>query len=314
MVDTSIATDEIESEFRKVQDHICNYLAKESGQQYREDLWNYAQGTGGGITRVWEDVWDFAEGAPPKAFLEKGGVNFSSIHGRSMPDSAATALKIPQNTPYIATGVSLVIHPKTPHIPTIHANIRYFQCGSLWWFGGGVDVTPYYVNKERVIEFHKTLKTLCEKWGHNYESYKKQCDEYFFLPHRNECRGAGGLFFDHLQTSEALPFSKKELCSFLVDVCMHFPQLYGPFINEGKDLVVTSTQKDFHLYRRARYVEFNLIYDRGTRFGLQSEGRIESILMSMPPVATWRYDWHPQEGTPEAELYELIKPKDWVSM
>jgi coproporphyrinogen III oxidase len=348
--DNSISVDEIEAEFRKVQDVICEFLQRESGQAYQEDRWNYEKGKGGGITRVWEENLLFQ--SPPDAklpLLEKGGVNFSGIEGASMPDSAATLFKIPTNTPYRATGVSLVIHPYSPHVPTIHFNIRYFECGPRWWFGGGVDVTPYYVNPANVISFHKKLKQLCEKWGHDYNVIKKQCDEYFFLKHRNEARGVGGLFFDHLTnssthettttTTTASPppdissstssstssssssspstsdsKSKKELCCFVVELGLLFPDLYAPFIHEGKDKSVTEEQKQFHWYRRSRYVEFNLLYDRGTRFGLQSEGRIESIMMSMPPTVKWKYNWSPKEGSPESQLLEIIKPKDWANM
>lgn len=310
VVDESTNADEIELAFKAVQNHICQFLEDESGQRYKEDTWSYDKGSGGGISRVWEALSDDER----HLLLEKGGVNFSGIHGAAMPDSAATQFKIPPNTAFRATGVSLVIHPRTPHVPTIHANIRYFECGPRWWFGGGVDVTPYYVNRERVVAFHKSLRALCEEWGYSYEAFKKQCDAYFLNTHRKEARGVGGLFFDHLTTSDALPKSKKEICDFLVALGMLFPQLYGPFIHEGKDKEVTPEQREFQLYRRSRYVEFNLLHDRGTKFGLQSEGRVESILMSMPPLARWKYNWHPEEGTPEAELYDIITPKDWASM
>jgi len=309
--DDSTSADKIEAAFKSVQTHICDFLVQESGQAYIEDLWDYDKGAGGGISRLWEAPLD----EDVHLMLEKAGVNFSGIHGPSMPESAATAFKIPPNTPYRATGVSLVIHPLSPHIPTIHANIRYFECGGRWWFGGGIDVTPYYVKRELVVGFHKALRELCERWGYDYRTFKQQCDEYFVNKHRNgEARGVGGLFFDHLTTGPALPKTKKEICDFVVALGMLFPQLYSPFISEGRPKEVTKEQREFQLYRRSRYVEFNLLHDRGTKFGLQSQGRVESILMSMPPLARWKYNWQPKEGTPEAELYKIITPQDWAFM
>ncbi|KAL6078383.1 Oxygen-dependent coproporphyrinogen-III oxidase [Balamuthia mandrillaris] len=316
-------TTQIEDGFKKVQDHICAFLEEQSGQRYNEDLWQYQKGSGGGRTRVWE-----AEEGDEEVLLEKGGVNFSGIVGQSMPQSAATQFKIPPDTPFHATGVSLVLHPRTPHVPTIHFNIRYFECGPRWWFGGGVDVTPYYVNKELVIEFHKSLKRICEKWGQDYAAHKKHCDEYFYLPHRKEARGVGGLFFDHLNCEQPATTSgsdeategddrpsKQQLFEFVVDLGMNFTELYAPFIQAGRQQVVTHQQRQFQLYRRSRYVEFNLLYDRGTKFGLQSEGRVESILMSMPPLVRFPYNWQPEPGSPEHNLiHDILCPKDWAHL
>ncbi|MCL4694287.1 MAG: oxygen-dependent coproporphyrinogen oxidase [Candidatus Hydrogenedentes bacterium] len=289
--------DAIEAAFRDIQDRIARFLVEADGSAYREDRWSYEKGSGGGITRVWE-------GGP---LIEKGGVNFSAIHGESLPASAATQFNIAPNTPFVATGVSLVIHPWNPHVPTIHLNVRYFEAGDLWWFGGGVDLTPYYPVREDVVAFHRALKQLCDACGEDYVTHKKACDEYFFIRHRDETRGVGGLFFDHLR------HDKERHYEFVCALGNGFPSLYRPLIERHRDAPYTDAQRDFQCYRRSRYVEFNLVYDRGTLFGLQSGGRIESILMSMPAVAKWRYDWRPEPGTPEAELTEVyLKPQDWL--
>ena len=294
-----LTSDAIQQGFREVQDHICNFMNAEDGIAYREDNWEYGKGSGGGRTRVWEHA----------NLLEKGGVNFSAIRGTSMPQAAATQFQIPQDTPFLATGVSLVLHPWNPHIPTIHMNIRYFEAGDLWWFGGGIDLTPTYPVKSQVIAFHKHLKRICEECDHPYDLHKKQCDEYFFLKHRDEMRGIGGTFFDHLREDKEKHFT------YCKTLGMNFPDLYRPFIEKNRDSEYTQDQRDFQLYRRGRYVEFNLVYDRGTIFGLQSQGRTESILMSLPATAHWRYNYQPKPGTPEAELTDYyLKPQDWASM
>jgi coproporphyrinogen III oxidase len=281
--------------FRNVQDGICDFLVGED-QAYREDVWNYAGGAGGGITRVWE-------GGP---LLEKGGVGFSAIAGNSLPSSAATQFRIPPGTPFHATGVSLVMHPRNPHVPTIHMNIRHFQAGEVSWFGGGVDVTPYYPEAAQVANYHRALRELCLRHGRDYAAYKAACDDYFFLKHRGEARGVGGLFFDHLQHGHAQDLAFTEALG------QAFPDLYRPFL-AGRDRPISEKERDFHLYRRARYVEFNLLWDRGTLFGLQSGGRTESILMSMPPVAKWVYGFQPEPESPEARLTEyFLKPRDWA--
>lgn len=291
-------TQTIQKQFQDVQDHICDFLVKEDGVRYREDKWDYDKGEGGGRTRVWEDA----------NLIEKGGVNFSAIRGASLPTAAATQFKLPDNTPYFATGVSLVIHPWSPLIPTIHMNIRYFEAGDLWWFGGGIDLTPYYPVKEEVISFHAALKAICDESGEDYETHKRACDEYFFLRHRNETRGVGGIFFDHMRED------KEKHLAFCVNLGRAFPSLYMPFIEQHRDDLFDKDQREFQLYRRGRYVEFNLVYDRGTLFGLQSQGRTESILMSLPAIAHWRYDWRPEPGTPEAELTDYyLKPRDWLN-
>ncbi len=290
-------TDAIEREFRAIHDATAVFLADADGSAHREDAWSYDKGSGGGISRVWENG----------NVIEKGGVNFSAIHGQDLPASAATQFNIAPDMPFFATGVSLVIHPWNPHVPTIHMNIRYFEAGQVWWFGGGVDLTPYYPVRNEVVAFHQSLKDLCDECGEDYAAHKKMCDEYFSLRHRNESRGVGGLFFDHLQDDWEHHFR------FVTALGRAFPNLYRPFIVAHRDDAYTKAQRDFQCYRRSRYVEFNLIYDRGTLFGLQSGGRIESVLMSMPAVAHWRYNWAPEPGSREAELTDVyLKPQDWL--
>lgn len=291
----------IQQGFKNVQDDICEFLNEHNGRSYAEDLWEYEKGNGGGRTRVWE--------GQPGDLIEKGGVNFSAIRGSSLPQSAATQFQIPEGTEFLATGVSLVIHPWSPHVPTIHANIRYFEAGDVAWFGGGIDLTPCYPVKDQIIKFHTRLKEVCDTSGHDYATDKKVCDEYFYLPHRDEMRGVSGIFFDHLRED-----LDKHL-QYALNLGYAFRDLYGPFIEANRDKAYTDEQRDFLLYRRGRYVEFNLVYDRGTIFGLQSKGRTESILMSLPATAQWRYDYHPEPGTPEHELTHFyLKAQDWVGM
>ncbi len=287
----------VESEFRKVQNSICNFLQKETGDKYREDQWKYSSGTGGGITRIFSGD-----------NIEKGGVNFSALSGE-LSEKIAIQLKAGSDRTFYATGVSLVIHPVNPFIPTIHMNIRYLERGGKKWFGGGIDLTPYYPEKEDIITFHRMLKNICD--AHNsqyYFDFKKQCDEYFFIKHRNEARGIGGIFFDYLDNDIEKNFA------FTLDVGMGFNHLYAPFLNKYIHHKYSSQQKDFQEIRRGRYVEFNLVYDRGTLFGLETRGRIESILMSLPLKVQWHYDFSPGAGTKEAELSQFLVPQDWISM
>ena len=286
--------DTVALRFRKVQDHICAFLSGVDAP-YREDAWSYAGG-GGGITRVWEEG----------PLLEKGGVGFSAIQGDSLPPSAATQFNIAPGTRFTATGVSLVLHPRNPHVPTIHMNIRYFEAGEVRWFGGGIDLTPYYPLENQVVGFHQALQGLCVAHGRDYQGFKQACDAYFFLKHRGEARGIGGLFFDHLQ------LDKQKDLSFAEALGLGFPDLFKLFL-ENQAEPYTQKQRDFQLYRRARYVEFNLLHDRGTLFGLQSGGRTESILMSMPPLAKWTYGYTPESGSPEEKLTAyFLKPRDWA--
>jgi len=287
-----------------LQDRICRELAHEDGRaQFQEDAWQRAEG-GGGRTRV------LTEGA----VFEQAGVNFSHVSGQQLPASATAHRPELAGRAWQALGVSLVIHPHNPYVPTSHANVRFFiaeKSGSepVWWFGGGFDLTPFYPFDEDAIHWHHTAKAACEPFGADcYPRYKKWCDEYFFLKHRNETRGIGGLFFDDLHEP-----GFEHSFGFMRSVGDHYLAAYLPIVQKRKHTAYGERERDFQLYRRGRYVEFNLVYDRGTLFGLQSGGRTESILMSLPPLVKWRYNWQPQPGTPEARLYdEFLKPRDWL--
>jgi len=290
---------------------LCSFLVEKSSQNYMEDVWSYQKGDGGGRTRVWEETH---EGQA----IEKGGVNFSAISGDQLPQAALDAMPATlTKAEFRTTGVSVVIHPHNPHVPTIHMNIRYFEAGDLknddvkvWWFGGGIDLTPTYPKFSHIIDFHKLMQEVCLNHGQDYTKFKKTCDEYFYLPHRKECRGVGGIFFDHLREDKP----KQELWAFVRGLGMKFIELYGPFL-KNFDLEYTPEQRQFQLWRRSRYVEFNLLWDRGTKFGIQSNGRIESILMTMPKTACWMYSHTPQPGTAESNLVNLyLKPQDWVNL
>jgi len=300
--------EDIQEGFKKIQNSICNFLIQETNEHYQEDVWAYHKGEGGGITRVWE-------GDAEKSILEKAGVNYSGISGQNLP-TAAAHLKVPPNSTFHACGVSLVLHPSNPNIPTIHMNVRYFQAENIWWFGGGIDLTPYYPRLSAVKKFHQTLRDVCSRHGHNYDTWKKECDEYFCIKHRDEMRGVGGIFFDQLTTNEKYSMSKQQLWDFIRDLGNTFIELYSPFIAKKYQLLpFTPEQRDFQLIRRSRYVEFNLVYDRGTKFGLQSEGRIESILMSLPALAKWKYNWKPKPGSKEEQVTKFcFTPQDWVNL
>src|SRR6187431_1822640 len=287
-----------------LQDRICNTLAAEDGgAQFIEDNWTRAEG-GGGRSRVLTNG----------AVIEKGGVNFSHVHGTQMPASATAHRPELAGRAFEAMGVSLVIHPHNPHVPTSHANVRFFiaekeGAAPVWWFGGGYDLTPYYGNEADVIHWHQTAKDACDSLGeHLYPKFKKWCDEYFYLKHRDEARGVGGLFFDDYN-AESFAHS----FALMQAVGDSYVPAYQPIVNARKATPFTERERDFQLYRRGRYVEFNLVYDRGTLFGLQTGGRTESILMSLPPLVRWEYDWQPQAGSAEAELYENFLPqRDWL--
>ena len=284
--------------FRGLQDRICAGLERaDGGAPFREDTWE-RPGGGGGRSRVIEDG----------AVFEKGGVNFSEVHGEFSPEFAR---QIPgDGLTFTAAGVSLVIHPRSPLVPTVHANFRYLTHGSKAWFGGGGDLTPYYPFKEDVVHFHKVWKKVCDAHpkAADYAKMKHDCDEYFFLKHRNEPRGVGGIFFDYMDATE-------DSFSFVRDASDSFLDAYLPIVERRKSLAYTPEQRFFQEYRRGRYVEFNLVYDRGTVFGLKTDGRTESILMSLPPVVRYIYDYRPAPGTPEAELTDYwLKPKDWAGM
>jgi coproporphyrinogen III oxidase len=289
--------------YRSLQDTISNAIEALDGTgKFREDSWVREEG-GGGRSRV------LSEGA----IFERAGVNFSEVQGPSLPPSILKRRPEITDQPFYATGVSLVFHPRNPYIPTVHMNYRYFESGSLWWFGGGADLTPYYPQKEDVVHFHRTLKAACDL--HNpdfYPKFKAWCDRYFHLKHRNEPRGIGGIFFDDLDDTKG---EWEDTFSFVQSCGKSFLDAYLPIVERRKDMPYGERERNFQLYRRGRYVEFNLVYDQGTIFGLQTNGRTESILMSLPPAVRWEYDWSPEPGTPEAELYEVyLKPHDWATV
>ncbi|EGQ9206288.1 oxygen-dependent coproporphyrinogen oxidase [Vibrio cholerae] len=290
----------------QLQDKICQQLEATDGQaQFIEDAWQREPGEklgGGGRTRV------MREGA----VFEQGGVNFSHVFGEQMPASATAHRPELAGRRFEAMGVSLVMHPKNPYVPTSHANVRFFIAEKegedpIWWFGGGFDLTPFYPFVEDGQHWHQTAKQLCAPFGAEiYNEHKAWCDRYFYLPHRNETRGIGGLFFDDLNE---WPF--EQCFAYIQAVGEGYTQAYVPIVEKRKNTPFTERERQFQLYRRGRYVEFNLVLDRGTLFGLQTGGRTESILMSMPPLARWEYAYQPQAGTPEAKLSEFLVPREW---
>ena len=305
-VQSDINIDEIKAYFMDLQDRICQELADEDGKaSFKEDSWEREEG-GGGRSRV------LTEGA----VFEQAGVNFSHVHGANMPASATAHRPELSGRQFQAMGVSLVIHPHNPYVPTSHANVRFFiatkeGADPIWWFGGGFDLTPFYPFIEDVMLWHETAKAACDPYGPDvYARYKKWCDEYFFLKHRNETRGVGGLFFDDLNEG-----GFDHCFSLMKSIGDHYIKAYRPIVAKRKDTPYGERERDFQLYRRGRYVEYNLVYDRGTLFGLQTGGRTESILMSLPPLVKWRYNWSPEAGSPEAALYEnYLKPYDWLNL
>lgn len=278
-----------------LQDSICAALEREDGGGcFAEDAWTRAEG-GGGRSRV------LSEGA----VFEKAGVGFSHVSGASLPPSATASRPELAGKPFHAMGVSLVIHPRNPYVPTSHANVRFFQAGDTWWFGGGFDLTPYYGFEEDCRHWHRTARAAT---GGHYPRFKRWCDDYFFLRHRGEPRGVGGIFFDDFNTG-----GFADSFALMRSVGDAFTPAYLPIVQRRKATPYTERERDFQLYRRGRYVEFNLVWDRGTLFGLQSGGRTESILMSLPPLVAWRYDWKPAPGTPEARLHEVfLQPRNWA--
>lgn len=307
MSDTQIDDTRIEqvrSYLLGLQDSICTAFEELDGSgRFREDNWSRDAG-GGGRSRVLENG----------SVFEKAGINFSHVFGPALPPSATAARPELAGRTFQAMGVSLVIHPHNPYVPTSHANVRFFIAEKeasepVWWFGGGFDLTPYYGFKEDAVHWHRLSRAACAPFGEDvYPRYKKWCDDYFFLKHRNEPRGIGGLFFDDLNSG-----GFEHCCALMNSIGNHYLPAYLPIVERRRDTPYGEREKDFQLYRRGRYVEFNLVYDRGTLFGLQSGGRTEAILMSLPPLVKWRYDWHPEPGTPEAELYDVfLKPKDWL--
>ena len=291
---------------QQLQDQICEALEAQDGTvKFKEDLWERKEG-GGGRTRV-------IEGGE---VIEKGGVNISAVHG-PLPKAMQAYFKV-KDVDFFACGLSLVIHPKNPMAPTVHANWRYFEMydkqGEIvdQWFGGGQDLTPYYLFDEDAIHFHQTCKNACDKHDASfYEKYKQKCDEYFYNAHRNEGRGIGGLFFDYCKAENGKTI--EDWFGFVTEVGNSFVEAYVPILEGRKHLEFTDEQRNWQEIRRGRYVEFNLVHDKGTLFGLKTNGRIESILMSLPPHVQWVYDHHPEENSPEAKLLAVLKnPKDWV--
>ena len=289
----------------QLQKSICSELEQEDGKgHFISDEWQRDGNNGGGITRL------LTEGA----VIEQGGVNFSHIQGDSLPAAATAQRPELAGRSYEAMGVSLVIHPHNPYVPTSHANVRFFIASKegeapIWWFGGGFDLTPYYGFNEDAVSWHQTARTACEPFGTAVHPRLKQwCDDYFYLKHRDEQRGVGGLFFDDLNEGGF------EHCFALMrSIGDHYIKAYRPIMARRKNHDYGERERDFQLYRRGRYVEFNLIYDRGTLFGLQSGGRTESILMSLPPLVKWRYNWQPEPGSAEETLYQIyLKPRDWL--
>ena len=287
-----------------LQDSISTSLEKlEPKKTFREESWQRQEG-GGGRSRV------LSEGE----VFESAGINFSHVFGPGLPASATAHRPELAGRRFQAMGVSLVIHPKNPYVPTSHANVRFFiaekeGADPVWWFGGGFDLTPYYADQDDVVHWHSTARSACVPFGDEvFDRYKKWCDEYFFLKHRNEPRGVGGLFFDDLNE-----WGFDTCFAFMKSVGDHYLPAYLPIVEKRKDTPYSERERDFQLYRRGRYIEFNLVYDRGTLFGLQTGGRTESILMSMPPLVKFKYNWHPEKGSAEAELYDkYLIAKEWL--
>ena len=296
---------QVETWMRELQTHISDGLSETSGDgQWRNDEWKRPEG-GGGLTLVMEN----------RLVIEKAAVNFSAVSGESLPAAASAARPALGGRSFRATGVSVIVHPRNPYAPTSHFNVRFFcaekpGAAPVWWFGGGFDLTPYYGFDEDCVYWHQTARDACKRFGDDvYPRFKRWCDEYFFIKHRNEARGIGGLFFDDYDAggnfARAFAFAKS--------IGEHYPKAYLPIVEKRMHTPWGQRERNFQLYRRGRYVEFNLVYDRGTLFGLQSRGRTESILASMPPCAQWRYDYQAEPGTPEARLAEyFLKPRNWT--
>jgi coproporphyrinogen III oxidase len=280
-----------------LQHGIVERFEQLDGKAFLRDEWERKEG-GGGVTRI-------IEGGQ---LLERGGVGFSHVTGTKLPPSATTHRPEIAGRPWEAMGVSIVLHPRNPFVPTVHMNVRFFVAGDVWWFGGGMDLTPYYPFEEDCAHFHRANRDALASFPGLHARFKKACDEYFFLKHRNEPRGIGGTFFDDFSEG-----GFDHAYGVMRAVGDAFLPAYVPIVERRRDTPYGERERDFQAYRRGRYVEFNLVWDRGTLFGLQSGGRAESILMSLPPLVQWRYDWKPQPGSPEAKLYDvLMPPRDWL--
>jgi coproporphyrinogen III oxidase len=287
----------------ELQDRITAAVENADTAAFQRDTWARPEG-GGGESRI------LSEGS----VFERAGVSVSHVFGEKLPPSASSSRPEIAGAPFEAMGLSLVFHPRNPHVPTTHCNVRFLvarpaEGPQVWWFGGGFDLTPYYPFDEDVLHWHRTAHAACQPFGADYyEKYKAWCDRYFFLPHRNETRGVGGLFFDDLSEN-----GFEAAFGFMRSVGDHFLKAYMPILERRKGHAYGDGERQFQLYRRGRYVEFNLVYDRGTLFGLQSRGRTESILMSLPPLVRWEYDWHPSPGSPEARLHDFLRPRDFLT-
>lgn len=297
-----LSKENIAEYFRNLQDNICTAIENTDGKgKFHEDQWQHLSG-GGGRTRVITDG----------NIIAKGGVNFSAVSGE-VSDALQKQLNLPEKSDYFATGVSIVQHPASPMVPIIHMNVRYFELSNgTCWFGGGIDLTPHYVVDEDARWFHQQLKAACDKHSADYyPKYKEWADNYFYLPHRNETRGVGGIFFDYLKPTEQLP--KEDLFGFVQSVGESFAPIYTHLMAKNYPLPYGEQQTNWQMLRRGRYVEFNLVWDRGTKFGLETNGRTESILMSLPPIANWVYDYKPEPGSEEERTLSLLKKGiDWV--
>jgi coproporphyrinogen III oxidase len=303
-LNTNEVTRPVSDYLTDLQDRLCSaFEAVDGSKHFHEDQWERPEG-GGGRSRVIENG----------AVFEKGGVNYSHVHGDALPPAASVRRPELAGRSFQAMGVSVVMHPVNPYVPTSHANVRFFIAekegeAPVWWFGGGFDLTPYYPFDEDCRFWHQTARNLCAPFGDNlYAEHKRWCDEYFYLKHRDETRGVGGLFFDDLNE-----WDFENCFDYIKAVGDGYLAAYRPIVEQRKGHAYGEREIDFQRYRRGRYVEFNLVYDRGTLFGLQSGGRTESILMSLPAVAHWRYDWQPAPNTPEAGLAEYLKPRDWLN-
>ncbi len=284
-----------ESYFKSLQDKIAKAVEDLDGHPFQEDLWS-REGGGGGRTRIIENGGVF----------EKAGVNFSSVYG-NLPKEFAAKMPLGSGTEFFATGVSLVFHPRSPMVPAVHANFRYIEKGETGWFGGGMDLTPCYPYAEDAVHFHRCIKAACDRHDVGYyPRFKKSCDEYFTLKHRGEMRGIGGLFFDYLEGD------RDSIFAFVCDLGDSFVEAYLPIAQRRVNEPFGERERQYQLYRRGRYVEFNLLYDRGTIFGLETRGRTESILMSLPPLVRWVYDFKPEPGSAEASALEFFHPRDWA--
>ena len=310
---SQINVEAVKSYLLQLQDDICQQLLAEetAAVEFITDSWERAgeEGamglTGGGRSRVLEQG----------EVIEKGGVNFSHVRGKTLPVSATAHRPELAGRSFQALGVSLVIHPRNPYAPTSHANVRMFIAekegeAPVWWFGGGFDLTPFYPFDEDVVHWHQQAKQACDPFGEQvYADYKKWCDDYFYLKHRQETRGVGGLFFDDLNAP-----GFEQSFALMRSIGDHYIKAYRPILARRKNSEYGERERDFQLYRRGRYAEFNLVFDRGTLFGLQTGGRTESILMSMPPLVTWKYNYHPEPGSAEAKLYDYLMPRDWLGV